>query len=679
MKFESLRLRPANLATNAEAGKSAAPKRNETCHFTQTKRKRRTSPSVSESSQMLEPSSEKIRIRPIVSPVFLDQMLENHGSSGILRDSFALLRHTIPNRSSLQVTSSSLAFFSERRIHSLSQRLGNDRLNELVETIESVIRSRLLAQGPSSISLITFRKPSDIEQVPLDEVRLYIDSYFNQLHPMYPFLDRKEFEDKVFGPHRSEILSSSCAFSALYHTVLALGCRYHEGGTFDPGNGRAWKLFQVSLGLVSDILIPREALMSLQALVAMSDVKGVAKPLSRAVQSIFAMTISCLQIDEVLLTEAARMAQGLGYHRALGNGDQRHKSACHRTFWVIYYMEKHLCFQNQNGSIIPDYDIGCPIPDAPESVFGEYNWFLSAIGFGRILSQAYTALFSVSAAIQTTEAYHIAVEEIETRLERWRTAVPVKIRPGMLFREPNMSTPSFSSSFPEPSFKMIVLQTNFSYYALVIALARLKMYIGRQDEPRKQEESKRLLMDTARAIVEGSKNVDMAAHTPNFILTLLPLAALFILFDFVVHNPTHPETRNNLSLLDVAAGHFSLLDYKSGGFLPASLLTEFAHIARQYVKDSGREQQKQPGELGPSITTSILADTEFSSGLSQTNNDDNVELPYNTIGPWEERDYLYYPVTPETTVHGLVENPMTASFNFQSLFGFVVPEFGQDR
>ncbi|CAG8343664.1 unnamed protein product [Penicillium nalgiovense] len=562
------------------------------------------------------------------------------------------------------VTSSSLAFFSEPQIHSLSQRLGNDRLNELVETIESVIRSRFLGQGPSSISLVTFRKPSDIEQVPLDKVKLYVDSYFQQLHPVYPFLDRKEFEDKVFGPNRSEVLTSSCAFSALYHTVLALGCQYHEGGTFDPGNGRVWTLFQVSLGLVSDILIPREALLSLQALVAMS---------------IFAMNTCCLQIEEVLLMEAARMAQGLGYHRALGNGDQRHKSTCHRTFWVIYCMEKHMCFQCQKGSMIPDHDIGCPIPGVPESVVGEYNCFLSAIGFGRILSLAYTSLFSVSAAIQTTQAYHIAIEEIETRLERWRTAVPMEFRPGMLCHELNMP----SSSLREPSFKMIVLQTNFSYYGLIIALARLKMQIGRQDQPQKHEESKRLLMNTARAVVEGSKHVDIAAHTPIFILAVLPLAALFILFDFVIHNPTHPETRNNLSLLDVAAGHFSLLDYKSGGFVPASLLTEFAHIARQYVKDFDSQQQRQqqqPGELGSSIAQPILADTEVPTPLNQTNSNgnDNIELQYNIMGLWGARDYLYYPVTPETPVQGLPENPM-ASFNIQSLFGVVLPDFGHDQ
>lgn len=86
------------------------------------------------------------------------------------------------------VTSSSLAFFSELPIHSLSERLGNDRLNELVETIESVIRSRLLAQGPSSISLITFRKPSDIEHVPLDKVRLYTDCEFIVFYSFFPSL-----------------------------------------------------------------------------------------------------------------------------------------------------------------------------------------------------------------------------------------------------------------------------------------------------------------------------------------------------------------------------------------------------------------------------------------------------------------------------------------------------------
>ncbi|KAL3256621.1 hypothetical protein ABHI18_007455 [Aspergillus niger] len=654
-------------------------KRNETCHFTQTKRKLRTKPPQTDYqadaatgrpyAPLVNPWTERTRIQRTLSPLLLDQILEDQSRSGMPRDNSALLR--APDH---EVTSSSLAFFTERRINSLSHRLGNDRLRELVEAIESVIRSRLLAEGPSAISLVTFGKPSDTENVPLDKTRLYVNTYFHQLHPIYPFLNRKQFEDKVFGPNLSEALASSCAFSALYHTILALGCQYHEGGAFDPGNGKAWKLFQVSLGLVSDILIPREALMSLQALVAMS---------------IFTMTTCCLQIDEVLLMEAARMAQGLGYHRAMSNGDQQYEDTCHRTFWVVYQMEKQMCFQHHKGSMIPDYDIGCPVPHVPESVFGGHNWFLSAISFGRILSLAYTSLFSVSAAIQPPESYRAAIEDVEARLERWRTALPEQYRPGLLSRPNEHHNGPYSSSyFLEPSFKMAVLQTKFSYYGLIISLASLKIYVGRQDQSPSQEKTKRLLMDTARAVVEELKDIDIAAYTPIFILAILPLAALFILFDFVIHNPMHPETRNNLSLLDVAAGHFSLLEYKSGGFVPASLLTEFAHIARQYVRDYRRKQQQQQGkggaepcELDLSNTESTLV-AEVSEQLGQTNspsNNSDIGLQDAIMEPLGLRDYLYYPVTADTTTHGNLPDDMVASsFNIQSLFGFVVPEFGHD-
>ena len=73
--------------------------------------------------------------------------------------------------------------------------------------------------------------------------------------------------------------------------------------------------------------------------------------------------------------------------------------------------------------------------------------------------------------------------------------------------------------------------------------------------------------------------------TVNRFIGSMPLSALFILFDFVVHNPAHPETKSNLSLLGVAAGYFCRLEYASKGSLPSSLLSDFAAIARQYVDD----------------------------------------------------------------------------------------------
>lgn len=91
----------------------------------------------------------------------------------------------------------------------------------------------------------------------------------------------------------------------------------------------------------------------------------------------------------------------------------------------------------------------------------------------------------------------------------------------------------------------------------------------------------------------------------------MPISALFIIFDLVVHNPTHPETNNNLALLDVASGHFSRLEYASRGTLPGSLVAEFAHIARQYVRDV------QLGE----------------HNRNNHNNDGNVEIKNKTEAP----------------------------------------------
>lgn len=181
------------------------------------------------------------------------------------------------------MASSNLAFFSESRIRSLSDRLGNDRLREIVEGIDTAINSRIDPSNKSSSWINQFRRPSSPVHLSRKSVLLYIQgsaqlcsgvscfgstdeilAYFEHVHIMYPFLDRNDFEQKAFRPDLLHYLEACPPFSALYHTVLALGCQYIEGGSYDPGNGKEWRLFQVSLGLFLDILVPRETLVNVQ-------------------------------------------------------------------------------------------------------------------------------------------------------------------------------------------------------------------------------------------------------------------------------------------------------------------------------------------------------------------------------------------------------------------------------
>lgn len=69
------------------------------------------------------------------------------------------------------------------------------------------------------------------------------------------------------------------------------------------------------------------------------------------------------------------------------------------------------------------------------------------------------------------------------------------------------------------------------------------------------------------------------------VLGIMPLSALFILFDSIVQNPYSVDTRVKLTLLDIVSGHFSQLEHVSAGSLPGNHLSEFAHIARRYIQE----------------------------------------------------------------------------------------------
>lgn len=89
-------------------------------------------------------------------------------------------------------------------------------------------------------------------------------AYFDFVHPLYPILEKRDFEQRARPSQLQLSLAASAPFSALYHTVLALGCQYEEEGTFEPGKGMSWKLFQVALGQLPEILTPKESLVHVQ-------------------------------------------------------------------------------------------------------------------------------------------------------------------------------------------------------------------------------------------------------------------------------------------------------------------------------------------------------------------------------------------------------------------------------
>ncbi len=89
------------------------------------------------------------------------------------------MRHTNPSQEIASteyfvVGSSGLAFFSEKRISSISDRLGHTQFRDHIETLATVISARMDRSCDPFGSMITFSGPSTVLHVSIDCAKSYI-------------------------------------------------------------------------------------------------------------------------------------------------------------------------------------------------------------------------------------------------------------------------------------------------------------------------------------------------------------------------------------------------------------------------------------------------------------------------------------------------------------------------
>ncbi|WKT51665.1 hypothetical protein QSH57_002179 [Fusarium oxysporum f. sp. vasinfectum] len=244
----------------------------------------------------------------------------------------------------------------------------------------------------------------------------YIESYFQEVHPVYPFIDRTAFEDKALSPQLEEFLSRDSAWCALYHAVLALGSLYHDCGSFVAFSGAAWEIFRVSLSLFTRLIFGRRTLVAAQAVTAMA---------------ISGLTYVSLPIEDVLITEAARIVTSLQMNR--GEAGEINPEF-QRTFWVIYSLESEFCFNTGRASAIPYHDISCPIPHTSLSLYSTFNWLQVLSSYALMISRIYERLFSVKAKSLSKEIRRTEALRAFEELENWKDLIPESFCPGMPIR-----------------------------------------------------------------------------------------------------------------------------------------------------------------------------------------------------------------------------------------------------
>ncbi|KAF1965176.1 hypothetical protein BU23DRAFT_628829 [Bimuria novae-zelandiae CBS 107.79] len=341
------------------------------------------------------------------------------------------------------------------------------------------------------------------------------------IHPLYPFLDRQQIGSTALGPELERKLGSDSAWSVLFYAILALESQYCNGGSFQPANNVAWRLFSTAVALFPDLFITRTTLTIVQTITAMT---------------IFASNVSCMQLKYTLVSEGVRKSQTLRYDRLSAPGHD----ARNRTFWVLFCLEKTVTFMMTKSSSIMDSDICSTAPKLVEMAPSKQSstFFLAWIRLSRLLSRIYASLHSVSVRARSVYYFKSTINHLKNELENWRKSIPALYRP---------TSPIRGHDFQLAQRMSMCVRLHYGYHNIMLHLNRANLQLQHPD-------------DNPEDIIS-----DIMPHygilNLSRILVAVPLAAFFVRFDLVVDNPTHPATSSNLALLDVGAGHFSRIEY----------------------------------------------------------------------------------------------------------------------
>ncbi|KAI3572434.1 hypothetical protein IWW34DRAFT_891967 [Fusarium oxysporum f. sp. albedinis] len=332
-----------------------------------------------------------------------------------------------------------------------------------------------------------------------------------------------------------------------------------------------------------------------------------------AAMAIFGVTYVSLPIEDVLVTEAARIAASLQMTRS---GADDISPDFQRTFWVIYSLESEFCFNTGRASAIPSHDISCPIPQTTLPFLPNFNWLRFISGYAQMISGIYERLFSAKARSLSKECPQIEATRAFEELENWKNSAPEELRPGLPVRPHRLE---------KPQSVALAIQIHFWYHNVRIALSRVSISVSTRDHANSRC-YKLTLTESASAIIDLVHLIHLEPFVSPLIQYHMPQSALFLLFDFIIEHPLDSEARHNLSYIQLAASYFTRLQFATKNDIDGTIPAEFLQIATKFVEDMAISQASgtQAGEdLKGGLPFSIhnyfaLEETDFSLACSDT-------------------------------------------------------------
>lgn len=398
------------------------------------------------------------------------------------------------------------------------------------------------------------------------------------------------------------------AWYALRNTVYAAGCRQlllKDCSTpYAEAQAEASRYFSNALSVHSDLIYGPSGLVAVRALTAMT---------------FYVESAANEGFEYMMCANAVRLAQAKGLHRQPSRSlNLSEIEVMHRNwlFWAIFCLEKLIAFRSGRPSAIDDDNISCEIPtQAPPGSTIDVQFFRHAVKAGQVVAEMGRRLCSVRALRQSpTDIIDAANDILQTTLA-WRDDV------GADFQTPGKSINAASLRPNVRPLHIIYLQllyySSIQFTYAVFAFPWVGSILGLEKHPCFQEEAPiraAQVAEASRMLILIAKSMDLDAAMPQWASFYFPMAGLTNLFVYILNSPDLSSSSSSSSallladvaLLDVAAGHFSHMEYLTASQRGSVFTREVAALARATVERAANRGQQQQQQQDTTHSTSHL-------------------------------------------------------------------------
>jgi hypothetical protein len=340
------------------------------------------------------------------------------------------------------------------------------------------------------------------------------------------------------------------------------------------------------------------------------------------------------------------MAQYKGIHRQPAKGwHLPDEEVVQRNWlwWTVYCLDKQIAFRSGRPSAIDDSIISAQIPEsAPVGSTVDVTAFTKIIEHTRILSLICRRILSVEAFQPSPTELVRTVNDLHDQLVQFQDSIPFELQ----FGAHNHPSEVFQQS---PRF-VPVFYIHFALYGSLMAIHLLffSPWIVASFRPENQAEfnaqiarSSNIVAETARDIICAVRTFRPTVAVPAWLAVYYPLYAHINLFVHLLQQPQHPDSRSDLALLDVCAGHFGHMEIVTSFTVSFPFVREAAALAGKMVKEA---TSTKPRSTGRGSTRDGV--TRGATPRATENESNELPAPIKSVNEFLNVDFglLGYPV-----------------------------------